>query len=319
MAKRERWRCGSDFGAGGRGSIEFKVTRSPEGGGLSGFTEARGSTHKISGFWKGESIRFTRRLSATSIQVFKGVAVEVDAETVRMGGRFAAGFRGVWSADCSLLEAVDLETPRADETPPRVGISASGAFQRTEGEDVLVRATATDNTRVRQIRILVNGRPTKTCMASKCSTTLASVRPGKYELRADATDAAGNLGKSGALTVTVSRRQKTGPAPTFRTAPPTFRTAPSPTTTGSCSISGSATGPARDVSSLFRVFLSGPTSDSKPIRSGRYHFEGLHDGRYRLTVKLDAKADTTVSPRPASRSVVCSGAAITGVDFEFRR
>lgn len=111
----ERWRCDLDLHQGDAGSLEF--TRA--GAGIQGRTVVtRGDNtfeHNVSGEWSGEDVRFRRELSATSYQPFRGVAV-ADGEEVKMGGRFAAGMNGVWSADCRRL----LAAPPERRDPPRL-------------------------------------------------------------------------------------------------------------------------------------------------------------------------------------------------------
>ncbi len=91
---------------------------------------------------------------------------------------------------------------------------------------------------------------------------------------------------------------------------------------GSCSIAGRAYGPGVDSVAVFFVSLSGPNDrlahrEKKPFdASARYVFSGLSPGRYWVTV--DTKADIFVGPHPREREVVCSGGAVTGIDFELR-
>lgn len=94
-----RWKCSLDLHQGDTGSL----TLIRKGVAISGSTWiSRGSQeHEISGSWRGDSIRFRRTLSpATTHQDFVGVAAAAGDGSVRMAGRFAAGFRGIWSADC---------------------------------------------------------------------------------------------------------------------------------------------------------------------------------------------------------------------------
>jgi hypothetical protein len=92
--------------------------------------------------------------------------------------------------------------------------------------------------------------------------------------------------------------------------------------TGSCSISGQATGDRADVADIFFVILCGPDDDRncrEPQHfdsSGRYEFSGLPDGQYLL--RVDTRADTFISPYPDQERVVCRGEAIRNVNFEFR-
>jgi hypothetical protein len=119
------WRCDIDLHQGDTGRIEFTLS----GSDLSGtITVNRGGvpqTSQVAGTWTGETITFTRTLSpATTIQPFRGVAVDGGDGRTKMAGRFAAGFEGIWSAACA-----------ADAGPgpgPGRGRGAAGAIAGTD-------------------------------------------------------------------------------------------------------------------------------------------------------------------------------------------
>jgi hypothetical protein len=92
------WECSLDLHQGDTGTLVMVRT----GEAVRGKTAIlRGpQTHEISGIWSDRVVRFDRTLSETSRQVFVGVAEPVSPTEVRMAGRFAAGFRGIWSAEC---------------------------------------------------------------------------------------------------------------------------------------------------------------------------------------------------------------------------
>ena len=111
----ERWRCDIDLHQGDTGVLEF--TRSD--GAIEGRTVVTRNTgagpfeHSISGHWRGDVIEFRRVLNPpTSHQGFKGIAVRTEDATnrstdmrpddpkIRMAGRFAFKYSGLWSADC---------------------------------------------------------------------------------------------------------------------------------------------------------------------------------------------------------------------------
>ncbi len=99
----QRWRCSIDLGVGGVGTLEFTQTD----GDIEGVIVASGQKHGVSGSWKGDRIEFWRALSKSSGQPFVGTATTVEDGVVRMGGRFANAYRGVWSADCGVEEETD--------------------------------------------------------------------------------------------------------------------------------------------------------------------------------------------------------------------
>jgi hypothetical protein len=71
----------------------------------------------IQGEWKSTDIVFTRRLSETSAQPFKGVVTVVDDGHMTIEGQFAAGFSGRWTCECTRVES-PADTRRR-EPPPR--------------------------------------------------------------------------------------------------------------------------------------------------------------------------------------------------------
>lgn len=113
----ENWQCELDLHQGDTGVLKFtKNGRNIEGKTVvSRNTGAGPFEHTISGTWRGEVIDFKRTLNPpTSQQRFKGIAlrtadatnrptdVRPDDPTIRMAGRFAFKYSGIWSADCRL-------------------------------------------------------------------------------------------------------------------------------------------------------------------------------------------------------------------------
>jgi large subunit ribosomal protein L7/L12 len=97
-ARTDAWICTVDLHQGDTGTMEF-TRRGEEIRGAMFIT--RGSQkHAVSGTWEGESIDFWRALSESSGQPFKGTVSKTGGGEVRMAGRFAREFHGVWSADC---------------------------------------------------------------------------------------------------------------------------------------------------------------------------------------------------------------------------
>jgi hypothetical protein len=96
----QAWRCKTDLHQGDVGTIELRR----RGTDISGvITIERGNQrHRLAGSWQEQRIEFTRQLSESSSQPFIGVAVE-SGNAVRMAGRFANRYSGVWSADCERI------------------------------------------------------------------------------------------------------------------------------------------------------------------------------------------------------------------------
>ena len=112
----EKWTGTIDLHQGETGRIE--ITRAD--GAISGrILIKRGGTlieTPIRGEWAQSGIVFSRSLSATSSQPFKGVVTAVDARHVAMEGQFAAGFSGRWTSECALV--ADPSDQMRREPPP---------------------------------------------------------------------------------------------------------------------------------------------------------------------------------------------------------
>lgn len=97
----EIWQCTLDLHQGDTGTLEFRRT----GSAITGKTIVhRGENtfeNIIQGTWSGSTIEFWRELTPSSSgQHFRGIAVSTEGNKVKMAGRFANQFAGVWSADC---------------------------------------------------------------------------------------------------------------------------------------------------------------------------------------------------------------------------
>jgi hypothetical protein len=126
-----------------------------------------------------------------------------DWHTIQVVASDAAG--NIGSSD---PVSVLVSNAPADTTPPVTAITAP-----TDGSNVhrtvAVQVHADDDTEVQQVRLFLDGNEfgTASCGASACDAQFSwntkSGSKGSHTLSAEATDAAGNLGASSAVTVTV--------------------------------------------------------------------------------------------------------------------
>jgi hypothetical protein len=243
-AAKEQWTCTLDLHQGDRGSLSFVAAES----GISGETAVqRGDTemrHRISGSWKGDRVSFRRDLGGGTVQDFVGISVRTEGGDVKMAGRFAHAFAGVWSADCQLERTVSGPEPQAsrrqvlrdrkermarepvragvlalDRTPPKVSVKVDGILVRTVGDSIDFRATAEDEGKLSSVTLFVDGRAVRTCNVWDCPYRLTAEKPGKLRAWATAKDAAGNEGRSEEIELMVHPTDKPGPALTIRTQP----------------------------------------------------------------------------------------------------
>ncbi|MDD2335643.1 MAG: hypothetical protein PHD01_03605 [Geobacteraceae bacterium] len=97
----ENWQCTLDLHQGDTGTLEFTRTGALIKGKTIVHRGANTFENTVKGTWSGATIKFWRELNPSSSgQPFKGIAVSTDDNKVKMGGRFANLFAGVWSADC---------------------------------------------------------------------------------------------------------------------------------------------------------------------------------------------------------------------------
>ena len=101
----EQWRCSLDLHQGNTGVLELSRTGTRISGVMIIVAGQRRDETTISGQWNGDEIGFTRVLSATSQQPFRGRVSAAAANRATMSGQFAAGFAGAWSAACERTQA----------------------------------------------------------------------------------------------------------------------------------------------------------------------------------------------------------------------
>ena len=299
------WRCDVDLHQGDAGTLEFALTGTAIAGTMVIDRSGTSMESKVDGTWVGETISFRRTLSpSTSMQPFLGVALPAEIGQVKMAGRFAAAFAGVWSADCT--GDPGSTTPGTGTGGPDTGTPAGPAlttrpnpYKPTARDRVTFMADASHSSGVLDVTISVNGVAVQTCPTAHCEFVGGPYPAGVVRWRVSA------RARNGGINEGVER-------------PLTIAGAP---TTGSCSIAGSATGPAAEAAAVFEVELFGPNDNRtfrtrQPFNGSQYRFDNLADGKY--LVVIDTRADISVRPVPARREVVCQGAAITDMNVEFR-
>jgi uncharacterized membrane protein len=107
--------------------------------------------------------------------------------------------------------ALNVTTPGADTTPPTTSVTAPANGATVSGT-VAVNATASDNVGVTQMQILIDGsvvasNTNATSLSFNFNTT--TVANGSHTIVSKAFDAAGNVGTSATVTVTVSNTSGT--------------------------------------------------------------------------------------------------------------
>ncbi len=177
-------------------------------------------------------------------------------------------------------------------------------YQPTDRDRVRFMAEGSHRSGVRDVTIHIQGAVARTCASARCEHAAGPFPAGtvRWRVSARSRDGGETYGSDNALEI---RAAPVGPA------------------TGSCAIAGRALGPRVDVASLFIINLYGPDDDRRFREAGRfgtdgrYRFEFLPEGRYRLVPDSPA-ADMAVGAHPDQRIVDCRDMGVTGADFEFR-
>jgi large subunit ribosomal protein L7/L12 len=108
---RDKWRCTINLHQGDTGTLEFARRGERIKGEIR--IERGSQQHTVTGTWSEETIEFWRDLGGNTGQQFQGSVIETEKGSVRMTGRFAAGYRGVWSADCAVQGKPDSDSGSA--------------------------------------------------------------------------------------------------------------------------------------------------------------------------------------------------------------
>jgi hypothetical protein len=201
---------------------------------------------------------------------------------------------------------VNVSNPVIDTTPPTVAITSPASGTTVSGT-VTVAASATDNVAVSKVEFYVNGtlKVTDTASPYAYSWDTVSATNGSFTLTAKAYDAAGNVGQSSTVTVTINN-------PVTDTTPPiTSITSPTigATVSGTVSV---ATSTADNVAvTKVEFYVNGAlfATDTTAPFGFSWDTTATADGAYDLTIKAyDAAGNIGQS---AKVSVTVSNLAVT--------
>ncbi|ADI84783.1 Ig-like domain-containing protein [Geobacter sulfurreducens] len=210
----------------------------------------------------------------------------------------------------------------SDTAAPTVAVSAPANGATVSGT-VTVSATASDNVGVTKVEFMVNGTVASTVTTAPYSyswntTTSAN---GTYTLTAKAYDAAGNIGQSTSVSVTVNNQIGDTTAPTVSITSP----ANNATVKGSITVSASASDNVKVTKVEFYLDNVLKRTDTSSPFTYSLNTTSVSDGTHTLTAKAyDAAGnigETTVTVKVAndataptvSLSAPTSGATVSGV------
>lgn len=170
----------------------------------------------------------------------------------------------------------------SDTTAPTVAVSAPANGSTVSGT-VTVSATASDNVGVTKVELLVNGTVASTVTTAPYSyswntTTSAN---GTYTLTAKAYDAAGNVGQSSSVSVTVNNQAADTTAPTVAITAP----ANNATIKGTITASATATDNVKVTKVEFYLNNVLKRTDTSAPFTYSFNTTTVSDGAYTLTAK----------------------------------
>jgi len=189
-----------------------------------------------------------------------------------------------WSATNYWVDVVfsPATTTTGDTTAPAVSVTAPTGGSTVSGS-VTVTATASDNVGVSKVEFYVNGalQATDTASPYSFSWNTASLSDGSYTLTAKAYDAAGNIGTSSSVSVTVKNTVADTTAPTVSISSP----AASATVSGTATVTTTASDNVGVSKVEFYVNGALQATDTATPYSFSWNTSSLTNGSYTLSAK----------------------------------
>ncbi len=238
------------------------------------------------------------------------------SHTLRAEARDAAGNVGT-SAPVTVI--VGSDAAAADATAPTVSITSPAGGAQVAGT-VAVTASASDAVGVISVRFFVDGTVigTATSAPYSASWNTSGVAAGSYTLRAEARDAAGNIGTSATVSVNVA-------PPPDTTAPAVSITAPAggAQVTGTVAVTATASDAVGVTSVTFFVDAAAIGSDTSSPYSVNWNTSGVAAGSHTLRAEardaagnVGGSATVTVTIAAANRPpLVTLTAPTSGSNF----
>jgi chitodextrinase len=184
------------------------------------------------------------------------------------------------SANATTLSSPSSTTPPPDTTPPTTGITSPTTSATVSGT-LTVSASASDDVGVIKVELYVDGslQGNDTSLPYTFSLNTASLSNGTHSLTTKAYDAAGNIGTSSAVSITVNNENNATSTSTSATSTTTTTTPPTPTNLSATAVSSSEidlswTVPANSAGITgYQIFRNGHPLAASATTS--YHDTGL--------------------------------------------
>lgn len=295
----EQWQCALDLQQGDKGSMTLEKSNASVTGSISINRNGSDFSQEVEGRWNQQEVELKRFVNNSSNQTMHGIAIRVGSKQVKMGGRFAEGLNGVWSADCDLVSAVaSKDAASSDKTASQAEPSISVRTippQPSQRDKIEFSARAFHADGIESIAFYVNDKEIHRCESEQCSVKYGPLKAGKSQWH-------------------VIAKSKSGVENTQRDIDLLIATNAN---SGKCHISGIATGPAVAQSQSVGIRLTRRGKDqSTRFDAGIYSFENLTAGNYVMSV--DAADNLGVIVSPASVQIKCGAGGSIQQNFEFR-
>ena len=309
----ERWECALNLHQGDTGTLSLERADDSVSGTIRIVRNDSNFDSEVSGRWVGDRIDLNRLVDSSTSEPMAAIATRIGTQQVKIGGRFAVNFHGIWSADCSLAttqseqkeETMTNENGKETvkdvseepEVPPSISSRVS-PNNPTDRDRIEFSALANHPDGVQSISFYLADKKIHNCSSGSCTFTHTPLVAGNYEWRVEALSSKGSKSSESIDELVVLDTKSVG----------------------SCTISGSADGFSSAQSPLFFVSLFGP-DNSNLLRSTVgfkdmiYRFENLPAGDYLLSA--DTSADESVLASPSSIALTCYRDSNISQNFNF--
>jgi len=181
----DHWECALNLQQGDTGSMTLKRSDSLVTGSININRNGNKFTQELEGLWFDNKIELKRFVNASSNQPMHGIAISVGAKHVKMGGRYAEGFNGVWSADCDLVsttknKADSPSTQEASQVLPSISVRATPSSPVSH-DTIKFAARAFHPDDIASISFFLNNKPIHQCKSNQCSVEYGRLKAGTYQ------------------------------------------------------------------------------------------------------------------------------------------
>jgi len=300
----QSWECALDLHQGDKGTLTLDRQDDSLDGVIRFSRNDNVFESAVSGNWNANEIQLTRLLDAGSTELMIGVAVALGTKKVNIGGRYAAAYQGVWSADCDLVS----ESNVTDKVQSSVFTTTKVTPEMpTDKQKVTFNVSASHPDGVKQLSIFLGSEEIHTCASDACEFSYGPFSKGIYSWRVE------GLSNSDSKSIEMNRL-------IVKSSNKAKQLVVSTQKQNNCRISGRATGASAPLSQIYSVKLYGPDTttllkSSTGFVDGAYQFVNLPAGQYQLIV--DTKGDQDITAFPDSTILNCKPQSTLTQDISF--